>query len=267
LARWRKPGPRRGSRSLSLELDAAFFALAIPAVMLAGISKGGFGSGAAFVATPLLALVIPPGDAIGLMLPLLMLADVAALGPYWGKWNRRDARLLILGSVPGILVGAVLYRIAPADTFRALLGVIALGFVAYQVIRARRKIPVVARVLAARWALLAGLVSGFTSFISHAGGPPVAVYLLAEGTSKTTYQATTVLVFWAVNLMKVVPYAVLGIFTLTSLKADLMLAPFLLLGVFIGVKAHHVLPERIFFAITYALLTVTGAKLIWDALG
>ncbi|SEP14464.1 Sulfite exporter TauE/SafE [Salinihabitans flavidus] len=98
-------------------------------------------------------------------------------------------------------------------------------------------------------------------------GPPAAVYLLSQGIGKTTYQATTVLVFWVINILKFVPYAFLGIFTAQTFVADLLLAPFALLGAWLGVKAHWIVPERAFFAITYVLLTVTGAKLIWDGLG
>ena len=118
-----------------------------------------------------------------------------------------------------------------------------------------------------RWgALLAGCVGGFTSFVSHAGGPPVAVYLLAQRLDKTMYQATTVLTFWAINIAKVLPYTFLGIFTAETLKADAILAPFALLGAWLGVLAHRFVSERVFFGITYVALTLTGSKLIWDAL-
>ena len=71
-----------------MTFDLVFFALAIPAVIFAGVAKGGFAGGGAFAATPILALVIAPGHAVGLMLPLLMMMDVATLKPYWGKWDR-----------------------------------------------------------------------------------------------------------------------------------------------------------------------------------
>ncbi len=109
-------------------------------------------------------------------------------------------------------------------------------------------------------------MAGFTSFVSHAGGPPAAVWLLSRRLGKTPYQATTVIVFWAVNIAKFVPYAFLGIFTAETLLADLFLAPVALLGAWLGVKAHHMVPERAFFALTYVLLALTGIKLIWDAL-
>lgn len=248
-----------------MEFDITFFALAIPAVIFAGISKAGFGSGAAFAATPLLALVVEPAVALGLMLPLLMLVDLVTLRPYWRGWHWPSARIVILWALPGVILGAALYRVANPDVFRVLIGVIALAFVAFQIARGRGWLKITPQPLGPAAGLLAGLAAGFTSFVSHAGGPPVAIYLLAQGLSKTVFQATTVLIFWAINLSKAVPYAFLGIFTAETLWANLLLAPFALLGAWLGVKAHHAIPERAFFAVTYILLTITGAKLIWDA--
>lgn len=96
-------------------------------------------------------------------------------------------------------------------------------------------------------------------------GRPAAVFLLGRRLDKTRYQATTVLVFWVINLVKFLPYSFLDIFTARTLLADLLLAPVALLGAWIGVKAHHRIPERWYFLLTYVLLTGTGAKLIFDA--
>lgn len=251
---------------VQLEFDLAFFALAIPAVLFAGISKGGFGSGAAFAATPLLAMILEPAVALGMMLPLLMLVDAATLRPYWRQWHAPSAWFLILAGLPGVILGAVFYQVANPDVLRFLIGAIALVFVAFQIARGRGWLTVRVRPVSRTAGVLAGATAGFTSFISHAGGPPVAVYLLAQGLSKSAYQATTVITFWAINIFKAVPYGFLGIFTADTLKADLMLAPVALLGAWIGVRAHRLLPDPAFFAITYVLLTVTGSKLIWDAL-
>lgn len=246
--------------------DPIVMAFAIPAVLFAGISKGGFGSGAAFAAGPLLALVLEPAMAIGLMLPLLMLIDVVTLRSFWGGWHRPSAIALMLGCLPGVAIGAWVFRQADADILRLLIGVIALLFVAYQISRTRGwlRIPP----MRFRWStgLGTGAIMGFTSFVSHAGGPPAAIFLLAQGLSKTVYQSTSVIVFWFVNLVKAVPYAMIGLFTTETLVLDLWLAPVAVVGALLGVKAHHVVPERTFFAITYVLLIFTGTKLIWDAL-
>lgn len=249
-----------------LELNAGFFAVAAPAVLFAGISKGGFGSGAAFASAAILALVLEPGQALGVMLPLLMLIDAATLGPYWRQWSAPDARLLILGAVPGVALGALFYTRADADLLRLLIGAVSVGFVFWQLARARGWMRLQGVDLSIWAGALAGVVAGFTSFVSHAGGPPAAVWLLSRGLSKTTYQATTVVLFWAVNIAKAIPYALLGLFTVQTALANLALAPFALLGAWVGVRAHRLVPERLFFAITYVLLSATGTKLIVDAL-
>ncbi|GFE48824.1 UPF0721 transmembrane protein [Roseobacter cerasinus] len=249
-----------------LTLDWTFFLIAGPAVIFAGISKGGFGSGAAFASASILALVVDPGLALGVMLPLLMLIDAATLRPYWRKWDGQAALLLVIGGLPGVALGAALYRIAEPDVFRVLIGAISLAFVVWQLFLSARKIRR-QEGLMPRWVgMLAGLVAGFTSFVSHAGGPPAAVYLLSKNLTKLQYQATTVLAFWAINIAKFVPYAVLGMFTAETAQANLLLAPFALFGAWIGVYAHRLVPEPLFFGLTYLLLSVTGVKLILDGL-
>ncbi|WP_300036723.1 sulfite exporter TauE/SafE family protein [uncultured Roseobacter sp.] len=247
-------------------MDQTFFAIAGPAVVFAGISKGGFGSGAAFASASVLALVIDPGLALGVMLPLLMLIDLSTLAPYWKRWDREAAKLLMLGAVPGVVLGALLYRVAQPDHFRILIGGISVGFVIWQLAQRRGTVSIRKREVPAWAGALAGVAAGFTSFVSHAGGPPAAIYMLSKGLSKTEYQATTVLVFWIVNIGKFVPYAWLGMFTAETALANLYLAPFALLGAWLGVRAHYLFPERLFFGLTYVLLTVTGCKLIWDGL-
>ncbi|MCE8512141.1 sulfite exporter TauE/SafE family protein [Ruegeria pomeroyi] len=250
-----------------LEPDIGFFAVTIPAVIFAGISKGGFGSGVAFASASILAIYLDPGQALALMLPLLMLIDLATLKPYWRRWSGPDARLLILGGLPGVALGALLYRATDADLLRLLIGGISLAFVAWQMARGRGWVREFTSRLPPMAGLLAGTVAGFTSFVSHAGGPPAAVYLLSQRLGKTEFQATTVLTFWALNIAKFIPYAWLGMFTLDTARAGLLLAPFALLGAWLGVKAHHLVPERAFFALAHVMLTLTGVKLIWDALG
>ncbi|QUJ76884.1 sulfite exporter TauE/SafE family protein [Sulfitobacter albidus] len=249
-----------------LTLDTTFFLVAGPAVIFAGISKGGFGSGAAFAAASMLALVVDPALALGVMLPMLMLVDLATLRPYWGRWHLREAALLIAGGIPGVLLGLALFRVASPDLLRLLIGAISLGFVAWQIATRSGALALGQRRMPDWGGAVAGVAAGFTSFISHAGGPPAAVFLLARGLGKTGYQATSVLVFFAINIAKFVPYAFLGMFTWETTQANFALAPFALLGAWLGVRAHRIVPERLFFAITYVALTLTGVKLIWDGL-
>ncbi len=250
-----------------MAFNLIFFAVSIPAVIFAGVSKGGFAGGGAFAATPILALVIPPGHAVGLMLPLLMMMDVATLKPYWGKWDRTAAKLLLIGALPGVALGAAIYHLTNPNVFKLLIGVISIGFVAFQLARTSGLLRLRGQGVGPRAGLFAGFGTGFTSFIANAGSPPAAVYLLLKGVTKTEYQATNVIVFWLVNLIKFVPFLSLGIATRQTILADLLLAPFAVLGAWLGIRAHHALPERWFFGLTYVLLTLTGTKLILDALG
>lgn len=249
-----------------MEFDAQFFALALPAAFIAGVAKGGFGGGAAFVATAILALILPPATALGIMLPLLMVVDLATLKPFWKQWDLRSAKALILGGMPGVLIGAAIYSYTDADVLRVLIGSISLLFVAFQLARIAGILSIENREFTWQSGIIAGVVSGFTSFVSHAGGPPAAMFLLAQGLDKTRYQATTVLAFWAINAMKAVPYGVLGVFTWDTFTANLFMTPVALVGAAVGVYAHRVLPERVFFMITYVLLVGTGSKLIFDGL-
>ena len=244
--------------------SATFFLAAIPAVLVAGISKGGFGSGAAFAGAVILAMVVEPQTALALMLPLLMVMDATALPAYWRKWDPVAAAALCIGAVPGCVLATMVFRSANADLIRILIGGVALSFVAFQVSRDRGLIRTDGlpggRIAGTLW----GAVAGFTSFISHAGGPPAAVYLLARKVDKEVYQATTVVVFWAINLMKIGPYAYLGAISRDTLITDLYLAPVAVAGILSGVWLHHRIPAAWFFRLTYLLLTVTGGKLIWD---
>jgi len=149
---------------------------------------------------------------------------------------------------------------------RVLIGAISLAFVGWQLMQSRG-FDQKPRVALPNWAgFAAGVTAGFTSFVSHAGGPPAAVYLLSQGVDKLRYQATSVLVFWLINIAKAVPYTFLGLFTLETAGANLALAPFALFGAWAGVRLHHLVSERFFFTFTYVVLAVTGTKLIWDGL-
>lgn len=244
-------------------MDLHFYAIAALAVVFAGVAKGGFGGGPAFVGSAILALVTTPTQAIGLMLPLLLVMDAAVIPPFWKRWDWARARVMIIGGIPGILIGAAFYTVTNDNVLRFLIGAISIGFVIWHLWPTARRDTVS---FSPTVGFVAGVASGFTSFVSHAGGPPAAIYLLSQRLDKTPFHATMCLVFAAVNALKVVPYAFLGIFTIETLLTDLALVPFALLGIYLGIRAHHVIPEKLFFRLIYVILVVAGAKLISDAL-
>lgn len=248
-----------------MDLTPALFAAAVPAVLLAGISKGGLETAGGIAAAPLLALVIEPRMAVGLMLPLLMLMDLASLRAYWRKWSWADARMLMTGAIAGVAVGWAVFGFVSSDAVRLMIGALAVGFVAWSLGRRFGLIPL-GRPQPPRAGLFWGSLAGFTSFVGHAGGPPAAVYLLGRDLGKTPFQATNVVTFWWINLIKFPPYLALGMFTADTGKAVLALAPVGVAGVIIGAWAHKRVSDAWFFGLTYVVLAATGAKLILDAL-
>ncbi|WP_138467346.1 sulfite exporter TauE/SafE family protein [Poseidonocella sp. HB161398] len=249
-----------------LDYGGLVLAVAALAALTAGASKAGFGSGVAAVATPMLAMVLDPSVAIGAMLPVLMAVDVAAVRAYWRKWNSAAAWRLIAASTAGIAAGAALHSATDPDVFRIAIGGLALAFAAWQGARMAGWLVLPERPMPPRAAWLAGAVAGFTSFVSHSGGPPVLVYLLGLKLPKTEFLATTVLIFWAINLMKLPVYAALGFYKGGAVPLILWMLPFALIGVQLGLWGARRLPERAFFAATYVLLALAGGKLVLDGL-
>ncbi len=248
-----------------MEFTPIFFAAAVPAVLFAGISKGGFETAGGIAAAPLLSFVIDPRLAVGLMLPLLMLMDLASLRAYWRRWSWPEAQRLMLGAIPGVLAGWALFGAVGPDAVRLMIGLLALGFVAWTMARKYGLLPL-DRPQPLGSGALWGSLAGFTSFVGHAGGPPAAVFLLGRRLGKTPFQATSVVTFWWINLIKFPPYFALGMYTPETLRAVLVLAPVGIAGVLIGAWAHHRVSDRWFFAAAYALLAATGAKLVWDVI-
>ena len=248
-------------------LDGWVFGVAALGAFLAGLSKGGFGGSLGFAGSAILAMVVEPAVALALMLPVLMAIDVAAVRAFWGQWHRPSAAAVLTGAVPGLALGATLFYVVSADGIRVLIGLVAVGFPLFRVALARGWIAPRPQGFDRRKGWIAGAGVGFTSFVAHAGGPPLAVFLLGQGgIGKTEDHATSVIVFWVVNALKAAIYTFMGLFTLSLLGWSAALIPFALIGAVAGVRAHRVIPERAFFAVAYTALVLTGLKLLWDGL-
>ena len=245
-----------------METSLTFWTAGLAAVMIAGLSKGGFGSGAAFASTPILALAVGPTMAAGILLPVLCLMDVVAIRAFWGKWDKRNARALMMACVPGVLLGTATFRFLDAHVLKIMIGALAIMFVFYGLFKSRLN-PAPAPF--STWkAWFWGATAGFTSFAAHAGGPPIAMHLLPQRMDKTTYQATNAAFFGWVNLVKLIPYFALGLFTPGNLAASAILAPVAAASVALGVVLHKRMSDAWFYRSVYALLTLTALKLIYD---
>lgn len=248
--------------------DPVFWALAIPAFLLSGISKGGFASGAGNVTVPLMALAIPAPQAAAIALPVLCAMDISGLRAWWGKWSTRELWAVLPGGLLGILLGALVFGLMSDRLIKLMVGTIALVFLARALWQARpgRVPPAPAtssRVRGGFW----GAISGFTSTIAHAGGPPLAVYLYPLKLDRQTLAATTVVFFGVMNYVKLVPYWFLGQLGAQNLLTSLVLLPLAPIGVWMGVWLAQRMSDRWFYRVIYAMLLVTGVKLVADGLG
>lgn len=244
--------------------DPWFYVVAVPAVLLFGISKGGFGGGLGIVAVPMLALIISPVQAAAILLPILCLMDLFSVWAFRGKWVRQEIRLLVPASLLGIGIGTLLFEYMSPAIIRLMLGVVAISFTLHHWVSRQLMNGELHEPFSPRVGVIAGAVAGFTSFIAHAGGPPLNMYLLRRELDRTLFVGTAVLFFTVVNYVKLVPYAWLGQFDPGNLGTSLILSPLAPIGIGIGYWLHHRVSDRFFFAVVYVMLFLVGVKLVFD---
>ena len=249
--------------SITLVTDPWFYAAAVPAVLLTGLSKSGFASGFGALATPLMALAVPVPQAAAIMLPLLLVMDATGLQRLWRERDPALLRLLLPAGLVGTLVGAVLFgRFSPA-ALAGVVGALTLLFLVQRLVfRPRTDAPPPPRAVGIAF----GIASGFTSFVAHAGSPPLNAYLLPLRLPPLAFAGTTSVYFAAINLSKWIPYAWLGLIDLKNMGTALVLLPLAPLGVWIGVHLTRVVRHDWFYRLAYASMFLTGVKLLWDGL-
>jgi uncharacterized membrane protein YfcA len=243
--------------------DPWFYAAAIPAALLIGLSKSGFASGFGALAVPLLALNVPVPQAAAILLPLLVASDLVGLTALVRQRDKALIRLLLPAGLLGVLVGALLFGVLSAQTVAAVVGALTLAFLATRLVfppRADAPPP-------PRWlGFVLGTVSGFTSFVAHAGSPPVAFYVLPLRLPPVVYAGTMAVFFAAVNMAKWVPYAWLGLIDQRNMLTALVLVPVAIAGVGLGVWLVRRISPVYFYRILYVGMGLTGVKLLWDGL-
>jgi hypothetical protein len=246
--------------------DPWFYVVAVPVVILTGISKTGFPGVFAGMSVPVLSLVISPVQAAAIMLPVLCLIDLWGLSAYRGVWDRQNMKILVAGATVGIAIGGFAFGALSDDAVKLITGAIAVSFGLNNLYGwARRPRPATR----ASWArgLPWSTLSGFTSTIAHAGGPPAYVYLIPQRMERALYVGTTVWFFSYVNWAKLVPYGLLGQLQGANLVTALALTPLIPLGVWLGAWLQkRVRNDVVFYRICYWAMLVTGIKLLWDAI-
>lgn len=237
-------------------------AVAVVAVVLMGLSKGGF-AGLSALSMPLMALIFPPAQGAAIMLPILMAQDVVSVAAYRRDWEARRLAILLPGAAVGIALGyAFAARIAPAAVTLAV-GAIAVVFSA-RALFLPGKAAGAPRPASAATGLFWGAVAGFTSFVSHAGSPPVQVWLLPQRLPPRLYAGLNTMFFAFANAVKVLPYFLLGQFTTQNLTISAALAPVAVASALAGVWLVRRVSARKFYTFILWLTLAAGLRLVWD---
>jgi uncharacterized membrane protein YfcA len=247
--------------------DPFFYALAIPAFLLVGISKGGFGGGLGSMGVPMMALAIPVPQAAAIMLPLLMIMDVFGVWRYRRDWSRAHMAILLTGAVLGTILGYLAFKLLDELWVRLLIGTIAVSSGAQDLLRqllGRRS----ATPSAPNWpkGVFWSCVSGVTSFIANAGGPPLQVYLQPYRLDNTAFVATFAVFFWVINWLKFFPFLHLGLFTFENLGTSAVLLPLAAAGMWMGFRMHARVDQKRFYLWCNLFLFATGWKLVYDGI-
>jgi uncharacterized protein len=247
---------------MTLISDPIFYLAAIPALTFLGISKGGF-SGVGMMATPLLALVLPPLQAAAILLPILLLQDVISVWVYRNDWDARNLKVMLPGAAVGVGAAWALAAHVSDAHVRLAVGAIALGFVVSHWLDRR---PGESRRPTARLGVFWGGISGFTSTLCQAGGPPFQVHVMPQRLEKLTFVGTMTIFFAALNLMKVLPYFALGQFSAAGLATSMALVPLAVATNFLGIWMVRVMPTALFYQLTYVLVFAIALALIYSGL-
>lgn len=235
--------------------------MAVPAVLLLGISKSGFGAGFGSLAVPLMAFAITVQQAAAILMPVLLLMDLLGMAAFRKDFDPALLRFVVPFGLVGTAVGTLLFKVLNAQAVAAIVGAFTLLFLAQRLLFPPRP----GSAPPPKWlgALLA-VTSGFTSFVAHAGGPPINAYVIPLRLSPVKFTATMAFFFFVVNLSKWIPYAWLGLLDIRNLSTSLVLLPIAPVGVWAGVRIARHISQRVFYRVLYGGMLVTGSKLLWD---
>lgn len=233
-------------------------------VFVASISRAGFGAGATTLVVPLLSLVMPVSKAAAITLPIFILMDVVNVRHYRSDIDFSIIKLLLPSGIVGIVLGGLLFNLFTNDeaALKQGLGALVLVFLLFQLGR-----TVIMGKLTAfnppRWfGAIMGIVAGFTSTIAHAGGPPAFIYIMPQQLTKERFAATVIGLFFGLNLVKLIPYQLLGLLNIGDVRSILLVLPMALLGTFAGQWLVKTVDERPFTIILYIILILTAIQLL-----
>jgi uncharacterized membrane protein YfcA len=241
--------------------DPYFYLVAIPSVILIGLSKSGFGAGFGSLAVPIMALTVSVPQAAAVLMPILLLVDLLGMAAFRRNFDMQLVKFLLPWGLLGTLLGTVLFKVLPANVVAGLVGGFTLLFLAQRLLfPPRPDSPPPPRWLGR----VLTTTAGFTSFISHAGAPPVSAYLIPMRLPPVVYASSLAFFFFIINMSKWIPYAWLGLLDLRNMATSILLMPFAPIGVWAGVRLARRISPQLFYRLLTVGMFLTGVKLLWD---
>lgn len=226
-----------------------------------GLSKTGL-PGIGILVVPFLAMVFPPKASVGLLLPILVFADLFAVGYYrhHGRWQHLAK--LLPWAVVGIGIGYLILSKIDNATLKPLIGIIVLGMLG---VRLRSILKSDPENLPDHWtfAALMGLMAGATTMMANAAGPVMVLYLLSMHLPRHKFIGTAAWFFFIVNWLKVPLMTNLDMITLESLKMDVMVFPAVVAGAVVGIWLLKRIPQAIFNIVALILAAAAAIKLLF----
>ena len=245
-----------------MEINILFFLCVVPAIIIFGIAKSGLGGSIALISIPLMTVVMPLGQALAVILPILILSDFIAVYRFRKEFDFDTLKLIVPFSAIGILIGSITFSYFSEDLLIFIIGLMGFFFSShYFLFKKNKTIPTKKSFLKGS---ICSTVAGFTSFCVHAGGTPTSIYLLPLRMQKEIYVGTRVVFFTLVNLIKFPFYINLSMITFDSFKQSILLFPLSIVGILIGYQILKYVEESIFYNIIYIIILITSSKLLYS---
>ncbi|MFD1787799.1 sulfite exporter TauE/SafE family protein [Sphingomonas floccifaciens] len=242
-----------------------FWIVAVFAVALLGLSKGGF-AGMGALSLPVVAMIVSPVRAAAILLPILIVQDVVSVWAFRRDWDGYVLGWMLPGAAIGIALGYLFASSVSPDAVLGLVGAVSILFGGYRLWVERHGAPQGTGGSPGWVGTIFGVASGFTSQIAHAGQPPFQLWVLPRRLPRDVLVGTTAIFFAVVNWVKVPAYVALGQFTRANLTVAAMLLPVAIVSTAAGVWLVRRVPAERFYRVIYVLMIAVGLKLVWDAL-
>jgi len=243
--------------------DPWFYAAAIPAVIVLGLSKGGFTT-IGLLTVPIMALAISPIRAAGITLPILIVSDVVAVIAYWRVYDAATLKIMLPGALIGIAAGWLAATAVNESYVRLIVGLISIVFAMQFFVGKQQRLESHAH---NAWkGTFWGALTGFTSFVSHSGGPPYQVYVTPLRQEPSLFAGTSVIFFAIVNALKLVPYFYLGQFDRENLVTAAALFPLAIPSTLLAVWLVKRFDPKRFYYLIYATILVVGLYLVAESI-